>query len=55
MKFIALERLEPYEVKVSRTVLRRGSKSNLASLSDGSLVSQCFLPEPTGSGVRPFV
>ena len=34
MKLITFERLEPYEVKVSSTVLRREGKSNLSDLSD---------------------
>jgi len=31
---MAFERLEPYAVKVASTVLRRGRKSDLPSLSD---------------------
>jgi len=34
MQWIILERLEPYEVKVSSTVLRRGRRSDPALLSD---------------------
>ena len=34
MKLMTFERLEPYEVKVSSTVLRREGKSNLSDLSD---------------------
>ena len=35
-KLITFERLEPYEVKVSSTILRRGRRSNPSFLSDGS-------------------
>jgi len=34
MQWIIFERLEPYEVKVSRTVLRRGRRREPSSLSD---------------------
>ena len=39
MKLMTFERLEPYEVKVSSTVLRREGKSNLSDLSDVRLIS----------------
>ena len=39
MKLMTFERLEPYEVKVSSTVLRREGKSNLSDLSDCGSVS----------------
>ena len=34
MKLMTFERLEPYAVKVARTVLRREGRSDLSNLSD---------------------
>ena len=55
IQLIIFERLEPYEVKVSRTVLRRGRSREASSLSDIGRGYQSVSSEPSGSNFGWFV